>query len=403
MFDRFTERARRAMGSAREAAVRLESAEIAPGHVLLGLLQDAASVATGALGALGAAPDDIGRAVEERMGRGPGAPEGRMPFSASCKTAFELALEEAGVRGHNHIGVEHILLGILREKEGVAGAVLREVGLEPDRIREELVGRRDASTTVRGLYLSGDCDSTDLPEFAGQVDGLIEQGHSRFFFDMRNVTFVNSAALGFLVRTKKIAQGKGGDLVLVRPSDFVRTTMLTLGLDELFKVFANEEDAERYFESGCDAASVDLMAQAVEAGDRVMGMGAIVFRLLSSQDSDVLDAIGRIADLRRKGPVVRWQIPLPDREETGCGVTTENFDERIRVGASFAIEFRRPLAKTTHVVRAEARATSVEKTAGEDGVQEAVMELEYTSIDGRDRELLDRYLDDLEQFLGEMG
>jgi anti-anti-sigma factor len=400
MQDRFTERARRAMGRAREAARRLESSEIAPGHVLLGLIEDPASAVTGALRALGVDPDEVRRAVEERLGRGPGTPEGRVPLAAACKVALELALDEAGSLSHNHVGVEHLLLGLLREKEGVAGDVLRGFGLEPDRVRGELVGRLAASIDVRGLHLSGDCDSTELPGFAGQVDGLISQGHVRLFFDMRTVTFVNSAALGFFIRTLKLVREQGGDLVLVRPSEFVRTTLLTLGLHELFKVFESDEDAIRWLEGGEEDASVDLMARAVETGSLFMGMGPILFRLLPEPDVETPVAIGRITDLGREGPVVRWPIPLPDREESGCGITTENFDERVRVDGRFGIEFRIPLAKTARVIRGEARVTSVHRIAAESGAEEAVIRLAYEYLATGDRDALDRYLDDLDRFLG---
>ena len=139
MFERFTDKARQAVVLAQEEARRLGHPEVATEHLLLGLLAvDGDSAATRALTDLGIPLDDLRVEVEERIGRGEGAPSGHLAFAPQNKKVFELSLREALQLGHNYIGTEHILLGLVREAESGAAQVLAGRGAELDAIRQEV-------------------------------------------------------------------------------------------------------------------------------------------------------------------------------------------------------------------------------------------------------------------------
>ncbi len=139
MFERFTDRARRVVVLAQEEARLLDHSYIGTEHVLLGLLHEGEGVAAAVLGSLGV---DRGRAqavVVELVGRGTSAPAGHVPFTPRAEKVLELSLREALQLGHNYIGTEHLLLGLIREGEGVGAQALRSFGLELPATRDAVV------------------------------------------------------------------------------------------------------------------------------------------------------------------------------------------------------------------------------------------------------------------------
>jgi ATP-dependent Clp protease ATP-binding subunit ClpC len=108
-------------------------------HLLLGLLREEEGLAARALASLGVALDDVRSRVAQVVGRGEEAATGQIPFTPRAKEALELSLREALSLGHNYIGTEHLLLGLMREAEGVAGRILLDLRLDAQRIREEVV------------------------------------------------------------------------------------------------------------------------------------------------------------------------------------------------------------------------------------------------------------------------
>jgi ATP-dependent Clp protease ATP-binding subunit ClpA len=140
MFERFTDKAREAVVLAQEEARRLGHPEVRTEHLLLGLLAGGGeSAATRTLTGLGIPLVDLRGEVEERIGRGEGAPSGHLPFAAQNKKVLELSLREALQLGHNYIGTEHILLGLVREAESGAAQVLAGRGADLDAVRQEVV------------------------------------------------------------------------------------------------------------------------------------------------------------------------------------------------------------------------------------------------------------------------
>ncbi|WP_315898285.1 Clp protease N-terminal domain-containing protein, partial [Bacillus paralicheniformis] len=123
MFGRFTERAQKVLALAQEEALRLGHNNIGTEHILLGLVREGEGIAAKALQALGLSPDKIQKEVESLIGRGQEMSQS-IHYTPRAKKVTELAMDEARKLGHSYVGTEHILLGLIREGEGVAARVL---------------------------------------------------------------------------------------------------------------------------------------------------------------------------------------------------------------------------------------------------------------------------------------
>ena len=139
MFERFTDRARRVVVLAQEEARMLNHNYIGTEHILLGLIHEGEGVAAKALESLGISLEAVRQQVEEIIGQGQQAPSGHIPFTPRAKKVLELSLREALRLGHNYIGTEHILLGLIREGDGVAAQVLVKLGADLNRVRQQVI------------------------------------------------------------------------------------------------------------------------------------------------------------------------------------------------------------------------------------------------------------------------
>jgi ATP-dependent Clp protease ATP-binding subunit ClpC len=139
MFERFTDRARRVVVLAQEEARMLSHNYIGTEHILLGLIHEGEGVAAKSLESLGISLEAVRAQVEEIIGQGQQAPSGHIPFTPRAKKVLELSLREALQLGHNYIGTEHILLGLIREGEGVAAQVLVKLGADLNRVRQQVI------------------------------------------------------------------------------------------------------------------------------------------------------------------------------------------------------------------------------------------------------------------------
>jgi ATP-dependent Clp protease ATP-binding subunit ClpC len=138
MFEKFTDRARRVVVLAQDEARDLNHNYIGTEHLLLGLVSEGEGVAVAALKSLGISLQTIRQQVEDIIGRGQGSQSGHIPFTPRAKKVLELSLREALHLGHNYIGTEHILLGLIHEAEGVAAQVLTGLGANLDVVRREV-------------------------------------------------------------------------------------------------------------------------------------------------------------------------------------------------------------------------------------------------------------------------
>ncbi|TNM36258.1 ATP-dependent Clp protease ATP-binding subunit [Nocardioides albidus] len=170
MFERFTDRARRVVVLAQEEARMLSHNYIGTEHILLGLIHEGEGVAAKALESLDISLEAVRAQVEEIIGQGQQAPSGHIPFTPRAKKVLELSLREALQLGHSYIGTEHILLGLIREGEGVAAQVLQKLGADLNRVRQQVIqllsgfqGKEGtAAAASTGSASSGDQPSSSL-------------------------------------------------------------------------------------------------------------------------------------------------------------------------------------------------------------------------------------------------
>jgi Clp amino terminal domain, pathogenicity island component/UvrB/uvrC motif len=139
MFERFTDRARRAIDLAHDEARQLNHNYIGTEHILLGLIHEGEGVAAQALESLGISLDGVRQQVEQIIGQGRQEPQEHLAYTPRAKKVLELSLREAKQLGHNYIGTEHILLGLVREGHGVAAQVLTALGADLNRVRQQII------------------------------------------------------------------------------------------------------------------------------------------------------------------------------------------------------------------------------------------------------------------------
>jgi ATP-dependent Clp protease ATP-binding subunit ClpC len=161
MFERFTENARQVVVLAQDEARTLKHNYIGTEHLLLGLARQKDTVAQGALGSLGIALEEVRIEVGRIVGEGERPAFGQIPFTPRAKKVLELSLREAVALGHNYIGPEHILLGLVREDEGVATRILLHAGAQPETIRHAVfrILGSDPPHDYEERVASGDRDS----------------------------------------------------------------------------------------------------------------------------------------------------------------------------------------------------------------------------------------------------
>src|SRR5919112_1989498 len=139
MFERFTERARQVVVLAQDEARALKHNYIGTEHILLGLLREEEGLAARVLESLDITVEEVRAQVVRIVGQGDEVTTGQIPFTPRAKRVLELTLREAVFLGHNHIGTEHILLGLVREGEGVAARVLLDFDADAERIRNQII------------------------------------------------------------------------------------------------------------------------------------------------------------------------------------------------------------------------------------------------------------------------
>ncbi len=186
MFDKFTDRARKVMSLGRQEAQRFNHEYIGTEHILLGLVQEGTGIAAKVLMNLDVDPNEIRSEVEKMIPQGPPSITAQqLPFTPRAKRVLELAKEEAGNLGHDYIGTEHLLLGLLRESEGVAAQVLESMGLKLEEVREEIlevlgaedmIGKEPSGGQNIEGQSGGNSKTRALDAFGRDLTELAEQG-----------------------------------------------------------------------------------------------------------------------------------------------------------------------------------------------------------------------------------
>src|SRR6187397_260592 len=183
MFERFTDRARRVVVLAQEEARMLNHNYIGTEHILLGLIHEGEGVAAKALESLGISLDAVREQVQDIIGQGQQSPSGHIPFTPRAKKVLELSLREALQLGHNYIGTEHILLGLIREGEGVAAQVLVKLGADLNRVRQQVLqllsgyqGKEPAEGSTGGRGEGTPSSSLVLDQFGRNLTQSAREG-----------------------------------------------------------------------------------------------------------------------------------------------------------------------------------------------------------------------------------
>jgi ATP-dependent Clp protease ATP-binding subunit ClpA len=171
MFERFTDRARRVVVLAQEEARMLSHNYVGTEHILLGLIHEGEGVAAKALESLGISLEAVRAQVEEIIGHGEQTPSGHIPFTPRAKKVMELSLREALELGHDYIGTEHILLGLIREGDGVAAQVLIRLGADLNRVRQQVIALLYQSKEPR-LARQPAGEGAPLPEVQARLDAV---------------------------------------------------------------------------------------------------------------------------------------------------------------------------------------------------------------------------------------
>ncbi|GIH99853.1 hypothetical protein Pta02_18620 [Planobispora takensis] len=179
MFERFTDRARRVVVLAQEEARRLSHNYIGTEHLLLGLVGEEDGAAARALQSFDVSREQVRSDIEEIIGQGSGAVSGHIPFTPRAKKVLELSLREALNMHHSYIGTEHILLGLIREGEGVAAQVLTKQGVRLEAVRSAVIaliergGRRErVSTSEEAFFSTGLSFSAKLDRIQESLDRI---------------------------------------------------------------------------------------------------------------------------------------------------------------------------------------------------------------------------------------
>jgi ATP-dependent Clp protease ATP-binding subunit ClpC len=177
MHDKFTERVRKVIYLAREEAARLQHDYIGTEHLLLGVIREGEGIAATVLNNLGVDLDQIRQAVENMVSAAGGTMTiGEIPFTPRAKRVLELAVDEARSLGHNYVGTEHLLLGLIREGEGVAAKVLLELGVDRKRVREETLKLLGGSPAQQQQEREERPETPALNQFGRDLTQLAREG-----------------------------------------------------------------------------------------------------------------------------------------------------------------------------------------------------------------------------------
>jgi ATP-dependent Clp protease ATP-binding subunit ClpA len=273
MFERFTDRARRVVVLAQEEARLLDHGYIGTEHILLGVIHEGEGVAAQALASLEIDLTAVREAVERLVPRGESTPSGHIPFTPHAKKVLELSLREALRLAHNYIGTEHILLGLVREREGMAAKALVQVGADLDSVRqriEEMVTSLAEPGTLRGAETARTVSMRLSARGQARVSEVLTRSRDQVVFRR------------FTVPACRV--------LLLAESEALRLGRVTVGAEHLLLGLLAEEEgvaARALGTLGLDLAGVR------ETADRQLGRRQVVHTAEAAYGEDLLDAIER--------------------------------------------------------------------------------------------------------------
>ncbi len=233
------------------------------------------------------------------------------------------------------------------------------------------------------LKFTGEFDSFNLPAFIERIDRMIQQGDTLLVFDLHLLKFINSAALGYLIKTNKGVKTAGGELVLARPSKFVKKTLVTLGLDGVFTIFDSVEHAVRHLHQGDDVGEIQL--EGGEYDEALTGSVPILFRPTAAPDMP--NQVGRIVTLYEDGLLFRY----------------DPVESHLKAGHAFKLKFRQPFAIKEYYFEMTGDVTEVTRMLSDDEGQKVhAIRVRYNEIKDQDRRHLEQFVRDQEAWKSEL-
>ncbi|MHC5010726.1 MAG: STAS domain-containing protein [Planctomycetota bacterium] len=242
------------------------------------------------------------------------------------------------------------------------------------------------------LKFVGEFDTFNLPAFQERIEKMVSGGDILFILDVYLLKFINSSALGFLIRFSKQLKEQGGEVVLARPSKFLRKTLVTLGLEGMFPIFESVEDGILHFKKSADVAQLHL--EGGEHDEALTGAVPILFRKVTAGDAAPPNQVGRIVTLYDDGLLFRYQ-PEGEIDPVEMDLTS---------GAKLKLKFRQPFAVKDHYFEMEGQVSEVNTIEGTEGEGDRVITIRvvYDKIKEDDREHLDQFVRDQDMWRAEL-
>jgi len=242
------------------------------------------------------------------------------------------------------------------------------------------------------LRFVGEFDTFNLPLFSERMDRMIDSGDRLFVMNVRLLTFINSTALGYLIRSMKRLKELGGGMVLAQPSKFVKRTLVTLGLDAAFPVFESDADAILHFRKGADVGRMELAG--VEQDEALHGAMPVLFYKWVDTGDAPPNQVGRIVSLYEDGLTFRYE-PAPENDPA---------EAYLEAGTKLKLKFRQPFALKEHYFEMDADVSdvSVLEEVEANGSRVMTIRVRYGAIKDSDREFLNQFVKDQQLWRGEV-
>jgi anti-sigma B factor antagonist len=241
---------------------------------------------------------------------------------------------------------------------------------------------RKTAGNVTILAFTGEFDAFNLPQISEKIDALIQTGCTRLAFNLHLLKFINSSALGYLIKTARRLKELDGELVLSEPSKFFQTTIKTLGIDQIFKIFPVDQEALKYFHDAGGEEAKEY--EGVPVDEKLLGSTTMFFRLLDAPETM---AVGKILSIYEDGPTFKYPAD-PDKVKIDP-------DELI-IGRKMWIKFRQPFLEKERFFEMEAEIVMAIDLDDSEGASK--YRLRYTKIDDADRKVLEQFVRDQDDF-----
>jgi anti-sigma B factor antagonist len=239
------------------------------------------------------------------------------------------------------------------------------------------IGRKTAGN-VTILSFTGEFDAFNLPVISEKLDALIQTGCRRLAFNLRLLKFINSSALGYLIKTAKRLKELDGELVLSEPSKFFQSTIATLGVDQIFRIFPSDEEAVKYFHDRGGQEKKDY--EGIPVDEKLLGSTTIFFRML---DDPAAMGVGKILSIYEDGPTFKYPAD-PDKVKID--------PEDLTIGRKVWIKFRQPFLQKERFFEMEAEIAMAVDLDDAEGASK--YRLRYTKVSQEDRAVLEQFVKD---------